>query len=163
MGTPGAGPADTSTVVIGIDGSGTSRAAFSWACGEARRTGGRAVAVFISRAAGAATAAVCTGAGFFAVGYPVPDPGTRQPVEEQAIEVLAEMLHEAAGLSLAVIHAPGDPVAELLRIAREVHADLIVVGGSAAIPHRRADSLGRRLAARARDPVVVIVPTHLTA
>ena len=50
MGTAGEGPADTATVVNGIDGSSASWAAFCWARGEARRPGGRAVAVFASPA-----------------------------------------------------------------------------------------------------------------
>jgi hypothetical protein len=39
------GTSATSTVVVGVDGSGTSIDALSWACGEARRLGGRAIAV----------------------------------------------------------------------------------------------------------------------
>ena len=124
MGTAGVGPADIATVVIGIDGSGASLAAFSWACAEARRLGGRAVTVFIGQAEG----------------------------------LTAEMLTEAAGLDLAFVHAAGNPVAELLRIADEVHADLIVVGESASIPHRLAGSVGQRLAGRRRGSVIVIVP-----
>jgi nucleotide-binding universal stress UspA family protein len=115
-GTAGDGPADTATVVIAIDGSSASWAAFCWACGEARRLGGRAVAVFTSPAAGATTA--------------------------------ASMLREAADLDLTFMHAPGNPVAGLLRIATEVHADLIVAGGS----------VGQRLAGRRRESVIVVVP-----
>ena len=107
-GTAGDGPADTATVVIGIDGSSASCAAFCWACGEARQLGGRAVAVFTSPAAAAITAAICAAAGI-------------------AEGLAADMRREAAGLDLTFIHAPGDPVAGLLRIAGEVHADLIVV------------------------------------
>jgi nucleotide-binding universal stress UspA family protein len=156
MGAAGDGPADTATVVIGIDGSSASRAAFCWACGEARRLGGRAVAVFISPAAGAAAAAICAAAGFAAAGYLVPDLAVGEQVEGLA----ADMLREAAGLDLTFIHTPGDPVAGLLRIAGEVHADLIVVGGSAAIPHRLAGSVGQRLAARRRESVIVVVPSR---
>jgi nucleotide-binding universal stress UspA family protein len=93
--------------------------------------GGRAVAVFTSPAAAAITAAIC---------------------------LAADMRREAAGLDLTFIHAPGDPVAGLLRIAGQVHADLIVVGGSAATPHRLAGSVGQRLAARRRESVIVVVP-----
>ena len=158
MGTAGDGPADTATVVIGIDGSSASRAAFCWACGEARRLGGRAVAVFTSPAAGAITAAICAAAGFSAADYLVPDPA----VGEQA-EDLAKMLREAAGVDLTFVHAHGNPVTELLRIAEGVHADLIVVGGSAAIPHRLAGSVGQRLAARRRESVIVVVPSRCEA
>jgi nucleotide-binding universal stress UspA family protein len=158
-GTAGDGPADTATVVIGLDGSSASCAAFCWACGEARRLGGRAVAVFTSPAAGAITAAICAAAGIVAAGYPVPDPAAGGQAEGLA----AGMLREAAGLDLTFIHAPGDPVAGLLRIAGEVHADLIVVGGSAATPHRLAGSVGQRLAARRRESVIVVVPPQCEA
>jgi nucleotide-binding universal stress UspA family protein len=155
-GTPGDGPADTATVVIGIDGSTASWAAFRWACGEARRLGGRAVAVFTSPVAGATTVAICAAAGCAADGYPAPDPAAG----EQAEDLAAHMLREAAGLDLAFLHAPGDPVAGLLRIAGEVHADLIVVGRPAAAPHRLAGSVGQRLAARRRESVIVVVPAR---
>ena len=154
MSTAGNGPADTATVVIGIDGSSASWAAFRWACGEARRLGGRAVAVFASPADGAATAALCAVAGFAAAGYPMADPA----VGEQTQRLAADILREAAGLDLTFVRTPGGPVAGLLRIAGEVHADLIVVGGSAATPRLLAGSVGQRLAARRRESVIVIVP-----
>jgi len=158
-GTAGDGPADTATVIIGLDGSSASGAAFCWACGEARRLGGRAVAVFTSPAAAAITAAVCAAAGIAAAGYPVPDPY----VGGQAEGLAADIRREAAGLDLTFIHVPGDPVAGLLRIAGEVHADLIVVGGSAASPQRLAGSVGQRLAARRRESVIVVVPPQCEA
>src|SRR5580692_2938833 len=43
-------------VVVGIDGSDTSWDAFSWACGESRRLGGRVVAVFVGPTSGVASA-----------------------------------------------------------------------------------------------------------
>ena len=156
MGPAGDGPADTATVVIGIDGSSASWAAFCWACGEARRLGGRAVAVLTSPADGATTAAICAVAAFAAAGYPVADPA----VGEQTQRLAADLLREAAGLDLTFVRAPGGPVAGLLRIAGEVHADLIVVGGSGATPQRLAGSVGQRLAARRRESVIVIVPPH---
>src|SRR5258707_10244786 len=64
----------------------------------------------------------------------------------QAGGLAADMLREAAGLDLTFVQAPGAPVAGLLWIAGEVHADLIVVGGSAATPHRLAGSVGQRVA-----------------
>jgi nucleotide-binding universal stress UspA family protein len=158
-GTAGVGPADTATVIIGLDGSSASCAAFCWACGEARRLNGRAVAVFTSQAAGAITAAICAAAGIAAAGYPVPD----LAADLQAGGLAADMLREAAGLDLTFVQAPGDPVAGLLRIAGEVHADLIVVGGSAATRHRLAGSVGQRLAARCRESVLVVVPPQSEA
>jgi nucleotide-binding universal stress UspA family protein len=109
-----------------------------------------------SPADGATTAAICAVAGFAAAGYPAADPA----VGEQTRRLAADMLREAAGLDLTFVRAPGGPVAGLLRIAGEVHADLIVVGGPAATPQRLAGSIGQRLAARRRESVIVIVPPH---
>lgn len=151
---PGDGPGDTATVVIGIDGSGPSRTAFGWGCAEARRLGGRAVVVFIGPAAGSIATGMCAAASLAAVGCLPPD-GTAR---ERAGDLGHEMLIEAVELRLTVVHAPGDPVAELLRIAGELHADLIVAGRSAAGPYRPTDSIGQRLAARRRQSVIVVVP-----
>ena len=125
---PGSGPSGVATVVIGTDGSPTSWDAFSWGCGEARRMGGRVVAVFAG------------------------------PEEDKRL--VEDMLRESAGqgIDLIFIHAPGDPATELLRVAKAVHADLIVVGKSTTIRHRYVGSMGQRLIARRPAPVVVVVP-----
>jgi hypothetical protein len=46
----------------------------------------------------------------------------------------------------------------LTSVASAMHADLVVVGRSAKMRHRRAGSLGRRLVGRKDAPVVVVVP-----
>ena len=113
--------------------------------------------MFIDPAAGGGTAVLATVASLMTVGYPVLD----LAANEQAEDLLSEMLNEAGDLNLSFIHANGDPVAELLRIAGEVHADLIVVGESATISHRFVGSVGKRLASRRREPVIVIVPSDV--
>ena len=128
-GLPGSGPTGIATVVIGTDGSPTSWDAFSWGCGEARRMGGRVVAVFA---------------------------GADEAPEGQAIAEEAESISH--GLDLIFIHAPGDPATELLQVADAVHADLLVVGKSTKVRHRLAGSMGQRLIARRPVPVVVVVP-----
>ena len=52
-------------------------------------------------------------------GYPAADPADG----EQTQRLAADMLREAAGLDLTFVRAPASPVAGLLRIAGEVHAD----------------------------------------
>jgi nucleotide-binding universal stress UspA family protein len=74
---------------------------------------------------------------------------------------LAAMLCEAGNLDLTVVEACGDAVAELLRITRELHADLLVVGGSARARHRLTGAIGPRLAARCRESVVAVVPPSM--
>ena len=60
-GTKPAGPA-AAAVIVGLDGSGTSWDAFWWACGEARRLGGRLQAVFVSSSVDACMAAMAAAA-----------------------------------------------------------------------------------------------------
>jgi nucleotide-binding universal stress UspA family protein len=150
MTMPGKGPADTPTIIIGTDSSGTSWDAFWWACAEARRLGGRAIAVIIGprptchhRADAPAGSAVAA----------------YEATDVAAIgHSLAEMLREAADVDLTVIHTPGDPITELLRVAGEVHADMIVVGRSPDARHRRAGPSWPRLVSRQRESVIVVVP-----
>jgi nucleotide-binding universal stress UspA family protein len=132
----GSGPADNATVVIGIDDLSASWDAFCWACREARRLGGRVVVAFVGLAARTGLAAAIPS---YVAG-------------DEAGDLVADMLREAGDVELTFIDAPGDPVTELLHIAREVHADLLVVSTS-------ARAVGRRLAARRRESVVAVVPS----
>jgi K+-sensing histidine kinase KdpD len=143
-------------IVVGIDGSDTSWDALCWACGETKRLGGRAIAVFVGPmpAAAAATAAASF-AGAAAV-YGV----IQQTTTEQAQD-LSHLVSEFArdhGVDLTFVHAHGDTATQLLRVARFDHADLIVVGRSAKVRHHLAGSLGRRLIGSRDAPVIVVVP-----
>jgi nucleotide-binding universal stress UspA family protein len=156
-GRPGHGPAEHAAVVIGLDGSETSWDAFWWGCGEARRTGGQAVAVFVSSMSEASMAAMVSAATGIAVcDY---DEGERAAAG-QARMLEAEVLRRTAGVGPAVtfVHAQGDPARELLRVAEDVRADLIVVGRSTKARHRLAGSLGRYLITKRSSPIVVVVP-----
>jgi nucleotide-binding universal stress UspA family protein len=79
-------------------------------------------------------------------------------ISPSARNLLAEMLSEAGDLDLTFVDALGDPVTELLRIAGEVHADLLVVGGSSRSRRRLTGAVAPRLAARCRESVIAIVP-----
>ncbi|MBV9450454.1 MAG: universal stress protein [Streptosporangiaceae bacterium] len=146
------GPTGLPTVVIGVDGSSTSWDAFCWGCGEARRMGGRVVAVFTSPAA--------TASPLPEGGSAIVDDTTDTDDDEQAGHLSEEIRREAdgLGLNLSFIHARGNPAVELLRIAKVVGADLIVVGKSAQARHRIGGSVGQRLIRRHAAPVVVVVP-----
>jgi nucleotide-binding universal stress UspA family protein len=153
---PGGGPLTAAVVVVGLDGSETSWDAFWWACGEARRLDGRLVAVFVSSSTEASMAAMASAAAGVAAGD--------YAVMEQAAAAQASRLRaEAQGysddaLEVAFVHARGDAGRELLRVAEEAGADLIVVGRSVKPWHQVAGSLGRYLIVRHRSPVVVVVP-----
>ncbi|MCU1494733.1 MAG: universal stress protein UspA [Acidimicrobiaceae bacterium] len=153
--SPGA-PATTTVVVVGIDGSETSWDAFWWACGEARRLSGRAVAVFVSPTAGSsmvAASAVIAGAPF---DYDAIDQVAIDRAEQLRSEV--EALALAHEVKLTFVHARGETSKELLRVAVAHHADLIVVGRSMQARHHLIGSLGRRLICERDAPVVVVVP-----
>jgi nucleotide-binding universal stress UspA family protein len=147
-------PAKT-VIVIGIDGSETSWDAFWWACGEAGRTSGRAIAVFVSPIGG-------TGAAAAAARYPVSI--DVRAFDEVAIAQAEQLRNEAQlyaadrGVDLSFVHVRGGTAKELLRVAESDRADLIVVGRSAKARHHLAGSLGRRLIRRRRAPIVVVVP-----
>ena len=150
--TGATGPTGLPTVVIGVDGSSTSWDALCWGCGEARRMGGRVVAVFTSQ--GVTASPVPEG------GSAMVDDTTDSDDDEQAGHLAKEIRREAddLGIHLSFIHAHGNPAVELLRIAKVVGADLIVVGKSAQARHRIGGSVGQRLIRRHAAPVVVVVP-----
>ena len=145
----------TVVVLVGLDGSDTSWAAFYWACGESRRVGGRIVAVFVT------PDFVCLGADVAIPGAPLTEyEATGNVADRHAAQLRAEALQNSAGLGvdLTFIHLCGDTAAEILGIAKAVHADQIVVGRSTKRRHRFAGALGRRLATKRDAPIVVIVP-----
>lgn len=150
----GAPPA--TVIVVGIDGSDTSWDAFSWACGEARRTSGRAIAVFVSPVVGTGAAAASARCSPYAIDC--------QAFEEVAVAQAEQLRSQAAvyaadhDVRLTFVHPRGNAAKELLRIADADHADLIVVGKSAKARHRVAGSLGRRLIRKRQAPIVVVVP-----
>jgi nucleotide-binding universal stress UspA family protein len=154
---PDQGPAECPAVVIGLDGSDTSWDAFSWGCGEARRTAGRAVAVFVSSMSEASMAAMVSAATGIAVcDYEEGD----RAAAGQARRLEAEVLRRTAdaGPAVTFVHAHGDPARELLRVADDVRADVIVVGRSTKARHRLAGSLGHYLITKRNAPIVVVVP-----
>jgi nucleotide-binding universal stress UspA family protein len=153
---PGRGPVTAAVVVAGLDGCETSWAAFWWACGEARRLDGRLVAVFVSSSTDACMAAMASAAaGVAASDYAI----VERAAAVQARSLRAEVYgHGNDGLDVGFVHARGDPARELLRVAEEVGADLIVVGRSIKARHQIAGSLGRCLIGKRRSPIVVVVP-----
>ena len=153
---PRGGLVTTAVIVVGLDGSKTSWAAFWWACGEARRLDGRLVAVFVSSPASSCMAAMAsTTAGVAAGDYAA----VEQAAAAEARSLRAEVReHGSDGLDVAFVHARGDPARELLRVAGEVGADLIVVGKSIKARRQIAGSLGRCLIGKHKSPIVVVVP-----
>src|SRR5437660_6478847 len=113
-----AGRATAPVIVVGLDGSPTSWDAFSWAAGEATRSNGSLVAVYIT---------------------PMVDPvalygkvSGYAAVEQARDEVAAELKDQAEqrardlGLRLRFVRERGDPAPAIIRFAKSVRADLIV-------------------------------------
>ena len=133
--------------------SAASRDSFWWACGEATRLLGRAIAVYVSRLV--ATTAAAGPDLYVCCDHQAPhDAATERPAE-----LRAEAHRQAAGqpLDLSFIHTWGDPVDQLLRVSRALQASLIAVGSSTKLRHRIAACLGRRLISKQRAPLIVVV------
>jgi nucleotide-binding universal stress UspA family protein len=145
----------SAVIVVGIDGSDTSWDAFCWACGEARRLGGRTVAVFVSPTSGVASAtAAAFGGAVVAYGM------IQQTMTDQAEELGGQVRAYGRdhGVDVAFVYTQGDTAKELLRVANADQADLLVVGRSTKARHHLAGSLGRRLVGRGGAPIIVVVP-----
>jgi nucleotide-binding universal stress UspA family protein len=146
------------TVVVGVDGSETSMDALCWACGEARRIAGRAIAVLVTPVPGSG---VLASASPFAAMASSEYLETEVRLESELAEKLASELRamgESEHVPVTFIHVHGDVMAELLRVAELHHAQLIAVGRSTKPRHRIAGSLGHRLLRHHATPIIVVVP-----
>jgi nucleotide-binding universal stress UspA family protein len=144
------GTHSTVAVVIGLDGSASSWDAFWWACGETRRLGARALAIFVSPVPGANVSADAAGA------FVLMERTSNEIAE--GLRLQAETYGAEHDVDVTFMHARGDAAQELLRIATVYGADQIVVGRSTKARHHFAGSLGRRLVSKNKAPVVVVVP-----
>jgi len=137
-------------IVVGLDGSATSWDAFAWAAGEARRTSGHLVAVYVMPFSNPTAA----------LGVPYDYAAAQDNQQELAAEIEAEAVRRAdeADVQLSFVGEFGDAIGTLSDVARQVDARLVVVGRSAKRRHRLTGSLGHRLTCRKDAPVVVVVP-----
>jgi nucleotide-binding universal stress UspA family protein len=135
-----------SLIMVGVDGSRTSLRAAAYAAGLARRQHSRLLAVYVGRVPASAAAA----AGGAAV--------MSQTVEQVADELEQLMLSRIAetGIAAEFRSVRGDPLAELIRIAEQAHADAVVVGASEHLGHRIVGSLAARLVRAGKWPVIVV-------
>jgi nucleotide-binding universal stress UspA family protein len=134
-------------IVVGLDGSPTSWNAFAWAAGEAARTDGRLIVLFVA---------------------PVVEPGAEFGMAAASLEARHEMVEQLRveaekrardlGTQMTFVRELGGAARVLTRLSRSVNADLIVVGKSSKMLHHVAGSLGRRLVSRRDGPAIVVVP-----
>jgi nucleotide-binding universal stress UspA family protein len=138
---------DGPTVVLtGVDGSRTSLRAGAYAAGLARRQRARLVVVHVS--AGVPFAGLAPG------GAAAAAEAGRDLAEDLRRQVREGAEH--TGVTAEFVLAQGDPFAELIRVAKQVRAEVIVVGASESAGHRLVGSLAVRLVRAGRWPVTVV-------
>lgn len=134
-------------ILVGIDGTPSSLRAGAYASGIARLQHARLVCVFVHAPAMVTTTAV-----------PGLDVGIREASNSVADE-LRELMRsrvEALGLDAEFIERNGNVYPELVRTAKELRADTIVVGASTHAGHRIVGSVGARLIRTGIWPVTVV-------
>jgi nucleotide-binding universal stress UspA family protein len=146
------GHAETPLIVVGVDGSASSWDAFAWAAGEALRSDGRIVVVFVTSIIEPEEAFGTTAP----LGYAAAADARDQMAEELEAEVARRA--DALGVEVRFVRGIGDAPRVLMEVARSEEADLMVVGRSAKVLHRLAGSVGRRLVLKHDSPVIVVVP-----
>jgi nucleotide-binding universal stress UspA family protein len=140
------------TIVVGVDGSTPSWDAFAWAAGEALRSGGRIVAVFVSSLIDPGEALGSTAP----LGYSAAVDARDEVAQELADEVARRA--DTLGVEVRFVRGLGDASRALAEVARSERADLMVVGRSAKMLHRLIGSVSRRLVLKHDGPVIVVVP-----
>ena len=133
-------------IIVGVDGSAAAERALTWAAALVEGTSGAIVAV---HALGLLTD--------LGDGSVVPSMGHRDQVVTLLEQQWSRPLTEAAVVHRCVV-VDGDPVAALLRTAREEEADLLVVGrrGTGGHPGLVLGSTSQQIVYQADRPVVVI-------
>jgi nucleotide-binding universal stress UspA family protein len=133
-------------ILVGVDGSRSSMRAGAYAAGLARRQGSQFVVLFVAHGAAAAGVFVEAGAALVDAQRQIGDELRRQAREGG----------EYHGLTVQFVTALGDPFAELVRVADQVRAEVVVVGASESAGHRVIGSIAVRLVRSARWPVIVV-------
>ncbi|MDX6204747.1 MAG: hypothetical protein QOF39_804 [Frankiales bacterium] len=137
-------------VLTAVDGSRTSLRAAAYAAGLARRQGSRLVVLYV--AGGGAIGGL---AGL--------SPGSAAAIAVSSREY-GELLRAQAVAAAEYMGIPpfefltteGDPYNEIVRVAKEVRADTVVIGASESAGHRLVGSLAVRLVRAGLWPVTVV-------
>jgi nucleotide-binding universal stress UspA family protein len=139
-----------SLVVAAVDGSPTSLRAGAYAAGLARRQRSVLVVAHVIT-----TPALLGVAGATTIGA---ISSVDETLDEVAEDLRRQVDTEAAriGLEARFRAERGDPYTELVRIADDERADLVVVGASARAGHRLVGSIAVRLVRAGRWPVTVV-------
>jgi nucleotide-binding universal stress UspA family protein len=145
LGTDGPG-----AIVVGLDGSTPSLRAAAYAAGLARRQRTRLVAVYV-RTQPAAFLSLADHSGIAIT--------TAIDAQDETEAQLRNLVHSHSrvwNVDARLVVRSGDPLNVLSDVAREVHAEAVIVGKSASLAHRIAGSLAVRLVRCGRWPVTVV-------
>ena len=148
--SPGEGPGGAMEldhpVVVGYDGSGSSRHALAYAAGMARRLGRPLLLAYIT-----SPSIFCEPLSGQVIA-PIRDS------DETHRWLLAELdeVCDREGLDVRIVTRQGSPARELAAAADEFGADALVIGAPARIWHQVAGSVPGWLARHAHCPVIVV-------
>jgi nucleotide-binding universal stress UspA family protein len=146
---------DLKRVLVGIDGSAASATAECFAANAVRDCGGEVIAVHVvgSPLVRQATEDVVNGLGMIQSRVRRLEAEAVRRLEEEWCQPLRD-----AEVSYRAVVAKGDPVHEILHIARKEDVDLIVIGHQhdSSFVHRLFRGLSDELLDHARRPVVVV-------
>jgi nucleotide-binding universal stress UspA family protein len=137
-------------VVVGLDGSNTSRDALAYAIGMARRERSELVIVSVSPPVSAAAAAAAAG------GSSLPPDRHADRRTEMVPASTVEALDDLLPGRWRIVVREGEAGAELERVAGECQADAIVVGRSRNPGRHLLGSVAARLVRHANHPVIVV-------
>lgn len=147
-----AGPASRETILCAVDFSGDSAAALDWACRQAALTDARLVLLHV-------------------VHDPASSPGFYRRVGSEWLEPMVAVAEDMMAEFLAAFRAGveqlpaletrlvrGLPPGRIVEVARELGADLVVVGsrGRTGLPHILLGSVAERVVQTAPVPVTVV-------
>ena len=134
------GPA---ALVVGVDGSDTSERALFYAFGLARRQSSRIVAVH--------AVAMMAGYGLTLPPMLPADAGYESELKQAVCGLALEH-----GVAACFVSMVGEPIAVIVKVARDEHADAIILGASRALGHRLFGSTAVRAVRRCPCPVTVV-------
>jgi nucleotide-binding universal stress UspA family protein len=132
-------------ILVGVDGSDTPMRAAAYAAGLARRQSAHLIVLYV--------AAAGLGAGVAATAGAVIE--TYAGIAEELRLQLEDASHRL-GITSTFVRRDGNPYVELVRIAKELRVDAVVVGASTSAGHRFVGSLAGRLVRDAKWPVTVV-------
>jgi nucleotide-binding universal stress UspA family protein len=143
---------DSKKIVVGVDGSAGSDAALSWAIREAGAVGAEVIAVHVtSRIPPPASVAVRSYVPLPQFERPRIDPAPRFP--EESIGRLKK-----SGIDFRILALAGHPATEILRVADEENAVLVVVGNGlrSTMTEIFLGSVAHELTHHSRRPLAIV-------